>query len=170
MKKFNLELTPLKKEDLETVRMWRNDADIAQFMEYQENITPEQQIEWFNSLDEKTTYFIIQSNTKKIGLINLKNIDLVQQTAESGLFIGNKSFMGTGITLGASIILLDYAFEKLNLNTVTAKVNKKNSDAKMYNELIGFTCQSSLNDQFCHWTLDKEVYMTNRPKLVQMIS
>jgi hypothetical protein len=45
-------------------------------MNYQEIITPEMQEIWFDSTDQDINFFyIVELKNKKIGMVNLKNID-----------------------------------------------------------------------------------------------
>lgn len=169
MKGFGLELKPLCKSTLEQLRLWRNDEQTNQYMEFRNKISFEAQQQWFLSI-QNSHYFIIYSGSDPIGLIDLKKIDLNKKTAESGLLIGNKNFVGTGIALGASILLLDFAFEKLGLETVTAKINKENNQAEKYNQLLGFELNQSINDEFQVWMLTKEVYLKKRPTLISFLS
>lgn len=169
MKGFGLELVPITEDLLETVRLWRNDSAVAQFMEFQEEISVEEQQKWFNSI-QNAYYFVIKSAETPIGLIDLKKIDTSTKTAESGLFIGNKSFLQSGIALGASVLLLDFAFGELKLNMVTAKINKDNNEAEKYNQFLGFEKKETNRGDFRHWELKKEKYFFNREKLVKLLA
>lgn len=169
MKGFGLELVPINEELLETVRLWRNDAAVAQFMEFKEEISVSDQQKWFNSI-QNAYYFVIKSAETTIGLIDLKKIDTYTKSAESGLFIGNKSFLQSGIALGASVLLLDFAFGELKLNTVTAKINQDNNEAVKYNQFLGFKRMETIRGDFHYWELKKEQYFINREKLVKLLA
>lgn len=169
MKGFGLELVPITEELLETVRLWRNDAVVAQFMEFKQEISVSDQQKWFNSI-QNDYYFVIKSAETPIGLIDLKKIDRYTKSAESGLFIGNKPFLQSGIALGASILLLDFAFGELKLNTVTAKIKKDNSEAEKYNQFLGFKRMETIRGDFQYWELKKELYFINREKLVKLLT
>lgn len=169
MKGFGLELKPLSESTLEQVRQWRNDGQTNRYMEFRSEISMEDQKKWFSSI-QNAHYFIIYSDAVPVGLIDLKKIDSDRKTAESGLLIGNKDFIGTGIALGASILLLDFAFNQLGLETVTAKINKKNSEAEKYNQLLGFELNQSMNSEFRIWVITKEVYLKKKTILVSFLS
>ena len=168
MKGFGIYLEPLSEANLELVRQWRNSAAIAQYMEYQKEISSEAQIVWFRSL-QSAYYFVIYAAKSPCGLIDLKRINLETKTAEAGLFIGDTQFLGTGIALGASILLLDFAFDQLHLETVNAKMHKDNLEAKQYNQLLGFQYEDKLNDRFELWELKRSMYLENRPRLVKFL-
>lgn len=168
MKGFGIELEILSLKTLETVRQWRNDDETSQFMEFREVITEEEQQKWFSSI-QNAYYFVIKANSTEVGLIDLKKIDPVNKTAESGLLIGNKSFVGTGIALGASVLLLDFAFGELGLETVTAKISRKNTEAQKYNQLLGFAKKSSVNEEFDSLILSKERFFEKRNGLLKLL-
>lgn len=165
---YGIELKPLSEETLELVRNWRNDNQTAQFMEFRNHISEADQLRWFSAL-QNAHYFVIYSDNIPVGLIDLKKIDEQRKTAESGLLIGNKEFLGTGIALGASILLLDFAFHALNLETVTAKINKHNSEAIKYNQLLGFEKQKNLSNDFEEWQIDEKQFLAKRTMLEKMI-
>ena len=111
IRKYGITLIRLKEEHLELVRKWRNNPEIQQHMEYQEYITPEMQKNWFSSINNiYNSYYIIEYEKKYIGLINEKNIDYENKTAEAGLFIWDKNYLNTHIPLLASLSMLEIGF------------------------------------------------------------
>lgn len=169
MKGFGIELKSLSEETLELVRKWRNDEQTSRFMQFREPITPEGQLAWFKSI-EKAHYFVMYVGTVPVGLIDVKKIDEKKKTAEAGLLIGNADFVGTGIALGASVLLLDFAFGELQLHTITATISRLNSEAEQYNQLLGFVRKQSMTESFDTWELQQQDYMRQRKKLVTLLS
>ena len=53
-----------------------------------------------------------------IGNISLKDISLVNRSAELSIILGNKNHHGCGVGLAASFKILSHAFKKLNLHRV----------------------------------------------------
>lgn len=168
MKGFGVELVPLNFAHLEMVRLWRNDAKVAQFMEFQSHIDAQAQQKWFSRL-QNTHYFVFFKDSIPVGLINLKDVDQKIGTAESGLLIGHAAFRGTGVALGASILLLDFAFNQLRLTSVTAKMNRYHADAISYNQFLGFQLERERSDTFQIWVLTKEIYLQKRENLVKLL-
>jgi RimJ/RimL family protein N-acetyltransferase len=163
-----INLIPLNISHLELVRDWRNNSLIASFMEYQEYITKEAQQEWFKTIQNiENYYFIIETNNEKIGLIHLNKVDEINKSAHSGLFIGEEKYRGTGIALAASILILSFAFETLDLTKVYAKVNKDNMAVIEYNLFLGFDFETKMNDKFDLYKMfsqkfnEKKAYLTN---------
>lgn len=125
-------------EDIEMLRLWRNDKKVAANMFYQKHISPQMQLQWFNSLTNNDYYFIIKVKGEAVGLINLCNINHTKQDAQAGLFIYNENFWGTPAPVLASLMLLHFAFEEKKLEKVWAKVRPENKAALQYNKMLGF--------------------------------
>lgn len=160
-------LVPLKREHIELVRNWRNADWVLQHMEYRKIISEEEQERWFNrvSKSKEQLYYLIKSNDKLIGLAHLSDINTTLKTAQVGLFIGEKDFIGTGSTFSASIQLLDIAFVQLQLKTLYAKVKSTNQVAVQYNAFLGFAFDRVLNDEFNQYLLTDDIYLLKKEKL-----
>jgi len=171
LKGYGIELEPLSEETADLVRAWRNTPYVLQQMEYQETITAEMQKKWFQSIqNSRFAYFIIKNSGQPFGLIHLAEIDSANQIADAGLFIGEQNFAGTGLVLGASILLLEYTFYELGLKKVTAKVREGNIQAEKYNSLLGFKKTGKYNDRFNRWELEQETFLRLRSRLVDLIN
>lgn len=153
---YGIVLRALTAETAEQIRIWRNDPEISRFMEFQSLISKTMQEKWLLSIqNEKQFYFSIHSEENCIGMIHLNAINLLEKTADSGLFIGAEEYRGTGTAIGASLLLLEFAFENLELETITAKVNNTNNTAQQYNQLLGFNQSHPINTDFSQWVLQK---------------
>jgi RimJ/RimL family protein N-acetyltransferase len=73
-----------------------------------------------------------------IGRCLLMHIDSVDRTAELGMVIGEKDHWSSGFGLEATRLLLDYAFNLLNLNSVMLGVFSFNKRAIRCYEKAGF--------------------------------
>lgn len=154
IRKYGLVLSRLKEKDIELVRQMRNTEEIRRYMHYREEITPDMQKKWFASINNGNNYyFIIEHDGKKIGLIHGRNNDFEKGTCEGGIFIWDKSYIGTAIPGMASIVLNDFTFITFGvLNTIYAKVVEGNIHATEYNKLIGYEpCPPLNNDKGVMW-------------------
>lgn len=169
LNKYSIELEQLTVASIEQVRQWRNSAAVSNFMEFKKEISTEEQRIWFDQINPKTEfYFIIKKEDYPIGLIHLNRINSETKSGEVGLFIGETQFHGTGITWGASLSLLDFAFEKIQLEEVVAKVNPANTEAIRYNSFLGFIESHSIQNNFTLWKLSKENYYKNKEKIIKL--
>ena len=163
-------LRSLDENSAELLRKWRNQKKIRQWMQYQKLISKEEQQKWFKNLDNSSAYFIIYYRQSAIGMTHLGQIQKEEKVADAGLFIADLSFHGTGVALGASLLLLDYAFGQLELEKVTAKVAQENIKAIQYNELLGFQLEKKLNEGFLLFGLDKSVFEKKKSFLEKLAS
>jgi len=118
-----VKLRAIELKDLPKMVKWRNDPDIYQYFYEQEPLSLVMQKIWFENLlkkqDEKL--FIIETTDEKniIGTVGLTRIDWRNRKAELGRFvIGEKKFLGSGYGAEAEYLILDYAFNYMNLNKV----------------------------------------------------
>lgn len=164
--KGNIRFIKLREEDIELVRRWRNSPAIAQFMEFREFITPEEQIQWFHSINNKfNLYFIIEYEYKKVGLINGKDIDWDAMTMEVGIFLWDESLYNTPLPALASLVFSEMGVRYGNL-TATAHILRDNPRAIRYNTEMGFElCSGQENVENQKYILTKESYMKKARRL-----
>ena len=161
VRKYGITLRRLKEEDIELVRQKRNSAFIRNTMHYREEITPEMQKKWFNSINNKNNgYFIIEFEGKKAGLIHGKNLNFEKRTCEGGIFIWDEPLIGGFVPSLASVIMNDWTFYMINFKAVYAKVMLDNLNAISYNKLMGYwPCEPQNDDKGVQWMiLTKENY------------
>lgn len=161
LNKYGIILDTLTSIDLEMVRTWRNADHVKENMKYQDNIDSTMQAKWFEELDKKNNfYFIIKEKDVKIGLINLKEIDWDQRIAEAGIFIGEKKYLNSPSPLLATISIMEFAFEELNLNLLKAKIAVTNLRAILYNESIGYKkAEMQEEDQFHYYHVNQQQFL-----------
>ncbi len=167
IRNFGITLSQLTLEDIELVRYWRNSKEISSVMEYQKFITEEEQKKWYNSLNPLSDfYFLINYKGVKVGLIHTSNISWKDKTADAGLFIWDKDYLGTHIPVLASLAMLECFFENFRLQDYFAKVSRENSVAVRYNLTLGFRLHETSNDSsFDIYVLEKENYLKASEKL-----
>ncbi len=153
--KYGIHLVPLDENRLEAVREWRNSASVSKMMEYRDLITAEQQKTWFNTINwRKNLYWVIEVNNEPAGLSHLKKIDWHNQTAESGIFIGNPSFRGTPFPVFAVLTVMEFAFELLSLKKLKAKIFNGNEVALAFNKKLGYEMvQTDKHSEFNYYTV-----------------
>ena len=171
IKGYGIELKRLTIHDIELVRLHRNSDAINQFMEYRQHITPQMQLNWFHSINNKqNNYFIITCGADKIGLINGAQIDWEKkETANGGIFIWNQEYIKTTIPICASFLLTDVSFI-LGLKKTYIKVLRDNDLAISYNKDMGYELlpgqENILNQQY---VLTEENYNAKTQKLREML-
>jgi RimJ/RimL family protein N-acetyltransferase len=133
-------LSPIDADDTEKFTEWLNDMEILNNLQlYSSVINAENEKAFLNNLAKEHNYSIIDSKTNElIGNCGFMEIDNINQTAEVGIFIGNKNYWNKGYGTEALSLLLDYGFKALNLHNVLLRVYDYNERAKKCYEKIGF--------------------------------
>lgn len=144
----------LVESNLEILRLWRNDERNVFYYEFQQEISLRDQYLWYTQLNESTNYWIFYFDEKPFGFGHLNLVNNVH--GEVGLMIGDADYKGLGFVFYISNFLINYAFEELNLELLTAKVNSKHIEAIRYNEFLGFVFKRNKNEEFLFQELDKE--------------
>lgn len=172
IEKYGVVLKRLTQDKIEMVRVWRNSPSISQFMEYRETITPEMQREWFKKINnDKNFYFIINYDSKEIGLINLKDVDYINKVAECGIFIYEKDFLNSTISIRSTLTICDYAFEYLKLDSIITHVLSDNKNAITYNKFFGSILEPNQEMVYNQrYVRKREDYYKRRKKILKMLN
>lgn len=134
-------LSPMNSDDYLKYVEWLNDYDVAKGVnQYVKIISINGEKEWLeNAVNEKYNFAIVCiENDELLGNISLMNICDIDKTAELGIFIGNKEKHSCGYGSEAIMLLLNYAFNHINLNNIMLKVYSFNTGAIKAYEKCGF--------------------------------
>ena len=133
-------LSPIDVNDAEKFTEWLNDMEISINLQlYGGTISLENERAFLSNLSKDHNYSIIDLETERlIGNCGFLDIDYVNQTAETGIFIGDKKFWNKGYGTEALSLLIDYGFKALNFHNIMLKVYEYNKSAIKCYEKIGF--------------------------------
>jgi RimJ/RimL family protein N-acetyltransferase len=139
-------LRPLDKEkDLGVVLKWVNDPELRQFVSFFLPSTKKQEEEWFDKKREDEIVLAIETKEGEfIGSIGLHKINYRHRTATTGTLIGEKSFWGKGYGTDAKMILLNYAFNTLNLRKIKSQAYATNQRSVNYSKKCGYKVEGTL--------------------------
>lgn len=148
-----LYLRGLEKKDLTgNYFQWANNPEVTYYMFM--GVKPnsiEQMEEEYNQLiksNNDVVFAIIDKKTDThIGNVGLYAINWISRSAEFRIIIGEKEFLGKGYGTEAAELILQYAFEKLNLNKVWLGVNAENLPAVKSYENAGFVREGTLRQE-----------------------
>ena len=151
-----MNFVPLRSEDLELVREWRNSPEVSQYMYTENFISKEQQEKWFEKIqqDESSKYWMIKYEDKNLGVANIVDIDRRNSKCNWGFYLGNSSIRGKGIGAKVEFNVLNYVFEELKLNKLVGEVFSFNEKVVKMHEKFGFRREGFLrnhiykNDKF----------------------
>lgn len=138
----NVRIRPLKEDDIEMLRVWRNDVSQTQYLKKIPPITPEGQKLWYDNYlkDADTICFAIDevdSLKRIVGSLSLYNFQ--GHVAEIGkLQIGDREARGRGLGGKSFVLAMSIGFQKLALEKIVASVHRENIAAYKSYVKIGF--------------------------------
>ena len=135
-------LSPVIKDDLEKFVMWLNDPSVACYLNRRLPLTYEDEVEWFDRMRKDPSNIVLSiimlDEMKTIGSTGLHKINPYDGNAEFGIFIGEKDLWGKGLGTEATVLMLDYGFNVLNLESIFLRVYEFNLRAIKCYRKVGF--------------------------------
>ncbi len=134
---------PIRSDLLETYQRWFNTVEVIRSLAvpvYPMTVEAEQQ--WLEDAltNDNDIYFTMYllSGGQPLGNVSLMNVDLSNQIAEFGIFIGETELWNHGYGTEATRLMLAYAFDVIGLQNVLLEVNANNQGGITAYERAGF--------------------------------
>ena len=148
----NVRIRALTITDLPLTLKWHNQPDIIEM--YAGNPFPvneEMERKWYEKIltsNFPVTVFGIEliENNKLIGLTILRDINLINRSAETAIYIGDQNERSKGYSKEALTLTLNFAFNNLGLHRVFLSVREDNIAAIGLYEKMGFIREGILRD------------------------
>lgn len=135
-------LRPLEIEDSDFICLGENDEKIRDALFLALPMSPSTSKEKIQKqIDAPDTILftiVLQENETPVGQTGLFRVDFVSRAAVFFLAILVTDYWGTGIGSEATTLVINYAFQTLNLNRIQLHVNAKNTAAIRIYKKIGF--------------------------------
>ncbi len=88
----------------------------------------------------------LKSDNRLIGLVGLKDINVLNQSAEFYVIIGDRSAWGKGYGTEATKLMVRYGFMELNLNRIQTQDMEENVGGWRADEKAGFKYEGTLRE------------------------
>jgi RimJ/RimL family protein N-acetyltransferase len=148
LKGDNVYLAPLMADDMATMLKWINDREEVLFNASYKPVSESMHRAWFESVQNRSDLVIfgirLGKTAELIGSCQLRHINPVHGTAELQIRIGKVDERGHGHGTEAVRLLLDFAFQDMNLQRVYLHVFATNPRALRVYEKIGFAREGLL--------------------------
>ena len=144
-------LRALEPEDYKVSVNWRNDDSITSLLGGRKFfVSTETERQWvLNTINQnkdiKLAVCTVDENLY-IGNVYLTGIDYINRKASSHILIGNHDFWKNGYGTEAMTLLLDYAFNHLNLRRIEAHVLEDNIGSCKMHEKLGYKREGLLRE------------------------
>jgi len=141
-------LRPMDKTDTDDVLRMRSLSDVLAQLFSDEPPTRDGHLRWIEQIQAEGTrqdFMIVERSTgRSIGTIGLNHIDSKHRRAEFGILIGETEARGKGLAFDAGGLLLEYAFNKLELQRLYLHVFPDNKSALRLYQKLGFVEEGTL--------------------------
>lgn len=141
-------LRPYTEEDAPRVTRWMNDPETTRHLlvRFPQSLAAER--EWIQkqpSRHPNDIVFAIETlDGVHIGSMGLHRIDWIHRIATTGAVIGEAEYRGKGYGTDAKMLLLDYAFNALQLHKISSHVIDVNMQSQRYSEKCGYKVEGTL--------------------------
>lgn len=143
-------LRKLEDSDLDRTWKWINDPDIFFAIGVQAPVTKTAQKRWFNKLDASYSKIVfaicLNEEDKHVGNVSLDLIDHRHRNARLSIFIADPELRGKSIGMRAMKLLIEYAFDFLNLHRLYCKTTVGNEKALAFYKKLGFQVEGQLRE------------------------
>jgi RimJ/RimL family protein N-acetyltransferase len=145
--KTRIVLRELERADLATLNAWRADRELVGLLGSPfRHVNAEVDQQWFDaylaSRHRNVRVAICDASTQALlGVAYLLDIDWVNRDAEFAIQIGDAAARGCGIGTEATRVVLDHAFDDLDLHRVHLAVLASNARAIALYEKTGFRAE-----------------------------
>lgn len=150
-------LRPVQEEDAQLVYLGKNSCEVRERLFLFAPLTLEQikkeMTDWTNSSDKTLFTICDKIDNAAVGQTALVRIDYVSRAAVFYIAIYNPEYWSKGIGGEASKLMLDYAFNTLNLNRIQLHVCVENESAVKAYKRCGYKIEGKLR---------KAMYLKNK--------
>lgn len=142
------ELRNIRNDELELMLSWRNAPDVRKNMYTQHEISLNEHISWWNSIQSRADqkYFMCEVENKPCGIVAFNQIDLLNKNSLWAFYASPDAAKGTGSRM--EFLALEYAFCDLNLNKLNCEVLAFNTPVIKMHQKFGFKVEGILRQQY----------------------
>jgi RimJ/RimL family protein N-acetyltransferase len=143
-------LKPLLEDNINPFFNWLKDEEVIKYSltSFQEFNSENDIRLWYSNLlsnhRDYTTGIFLSSNDVLVGYAGICNISNFNRSGEYFVFIGDKTQWGNGIGTITTKKVIEYGFEKLNLNRIMLTVSEPNIGGIRAYEKAGFKFEGRL--------------------------
>ena len=148
MEDNELIIRKFEEKDIQNKIKWINNQNNNKFLHYDLPLEYDKTLRWFHNIKDRADRYdaVIEYASVPVGIIGLLGIDEKNKKAEYYITLGEEEYKGKGIAYKASLLLLKYAFEELNLNKVYLYTETENIPAQGLFSKLGFEKEGTLRE------------------------
>lgn len=148
-------LRAIEKEDLEELRIWRNNPNLRKYFREFRELSKTDQLNWYEKValpKDNTLMFAItdKETSRLLGASGLCYIDWLRRSADLSIYIGYKEIYLDDKATEAANLLIKYAFEELALHRLWAEVYSHDKNKQEFFTKLQFNLDGKFRES--HWT------------------
>jgi len=151
---MEINIRKFEEKDIPYKVKWINDENNNRYLHYDLPLSEEKTLVWYKNIKDRADRadFTITYNGKPVGLIGLLNIDQINKKAEFYICVGEGEYKRRGVAYTATKLLLDIAYNELNLNKVYLYIyiEVDNISAQKLFEKVGFKKEGLLKEDLIY--------------------
>lgn len=147
-------LRPLEESDLQRCMRWINDPKIRKFVANQMPMDLVSERKWFDTLDRSMPRtdiilaIVLRRSDRHVGIMGLHRIDWINRHGTTGAIIGEEDCWNKGYGAEAKSLLLEYAFQTLNLHRINSSALAINKRSLAYLKKSGYRVEGCRRRMF----------------------
>jgi RimJ/RimL family protein N-acetyltransferase len=156
-------LRPIEPEHLAVYVRWFTDVEVLEYLGHFRPMNQAQEQAWYErqNQDPDSINFAVELDGRHIGGTGLHLHDHKNQSAEVGLFIGEKDLWNQGLGQDILATIVDYGFANLNLHRIYLRVFAENARAIHAYEKVGFVHEGRFREaEWRHGRWHDTVFMS----------
>ncbi len=134
-------LGPMREDLADTYRQWVHDMQNGIGITTNILLTHKQELDWLQNMAKPNEGFFTiyaKKSGEPVGTISLLGLDYTNRYAELGIFIGPDECKNMGYGKESLLLVMDYAFNVMNLESLYLRVHAFNERAAALYEKVGF--------------------------------
>ena len=150
-------LCPVEKDDLEQLRIWRNQSDFRKYFREYREIGKDMQMKWYETKvlnDPSTIMFSIRKveTDELLGCCGLCYINWVHRNADLSLYIGwNNTYIDKeGYAAESCNLMFDFGFKELGLMKIWTEIYEFDTAKYELYSSLGMKQDGLLRNQYFH--------------------
>jgi UDP-4-amino-4,6-dideoxy-N-acetyl-beta-L-altrosamine N-acetyltransferase len=140
-------LRSIAEDELELMRAWRNEPAVRANMYTQHEIGFQEHLTWWGKIRDRTDhkYFMYEKAGIPLGIASFNGIDAQSMNSAWAFYSAPTAPKGTGSRM--EFLMLDYAFNTLNLHKLYCEVLAFNTAVIKLHEKFGFKVEGVFREQ-----------------------
>lgn len=160
---FEVGLRPLTLSDIARVLEWSKDEEFCLANGWPVGLPQERLEDWFLRLLNNPPVDLIRQGIlvggNLVGFADLRELNPLEHRARLRIAIGTPDQRGQGVGYMAGLKMLEYAFNQLSLERVTAEVHSSNRRMLSLVEKLGFTLEGILRQHETRHGIKEDLHL-----------